>query len=153
MYLMWMRQRDDSTSQNLLKDGSLASCHHLFIYIYMYIHMCVCVLISNGLTHENCLPLHVTFGINVSCVWHYIHSSTNLTFELNCCTIAIDTSSLTVLTGKVSCLTTNKLHGLSPRANYTDRTTAAWRSDCQLLRIKGATWSAWRIPTDVFSVF
>jgi hypothetical protein len=40
-----------------------------------------------------------------------------------------------------------KLHALSPRANYTDRETAACRrSDCQLLRIKGATWSAWRIP-------
>jgi hypothetical protein len=39
--------------------------------------------------------------------------------------------------------TTDKLHGLSPRANYTDRATAACRrSDCQLLRIKGATWSA-----------
>jgi hypothetical protein len=38
---------------------------------------------------------------------------------------------------------TNKLHGLSPRANYTGRATAACRrSDCQLLRIKGATWSA-----------
>jgi hypothetical protein len=49
---------------------------------------------------------------------------------------------------------TNKLHGLSPQANYTDRATAACRrSDCQLLRIKGATWSAWRIPTAVFSVF
>jgi hypothetical protein len=36
-----------------------------------------------------------------------------------------------------------KLHGLSPRANYTDRVTAASRrSDCQLLRIEGATWSA-----------
>jgi hypothetical protein len=36
-----------------------------------------------------------------------------------------------------------KLHGLSPRANYTDRATAVSRpSDCQLLRIKGATWSA-----------
>jgi hypothetical protein len=49
---------------------------------------------------------------------------------------------------------TNKLHGLSPRASYTDRATAACRrSDCQLLRIEGATWSAWRIPTAVFSVF
>jgi hypothetical protein len=38
---------------------------------------------------------------------------------------------------------TNKLHGLSPRANYTDRATAACRrSYCQILRIKGATWSA-----------
>jgi hypothetical protein len=37
----------------------------------------------------------------------------------------------------------NKLHGLSPRANYTDRATAACRrSGCQLLRTKGATWSA-----------
>jgi hypothetical protein len=36
-----------------------------------------------------------------------------------------------------------KLHGLSPRANYTDRATAACRrSDCQLLRIEGAKWSA-----------
>jgi hypothetical protein len=42
----------------------------------------------------------------------------------------------------------NELHGLSPRANYTDRATAASRrSECQLLRIKCATWSAWRIPT------
>jgi hypothetical protein len=36
-----------------------------------------------------------------------------------------------------------KLHGLSPRENYTDRATAACgRSDCQLLWIEGATWSA-----------
>jgi hypothetical protein len=36
-----------------------------------------------------------------------------------------------------------KLHGLSPRANYTDRATAACRrSDCQLVRIEGATRSA-----------
>jgi hypothetical protein len=49
--------------------------------------------------------------------------------------------------------TKTKLHGLSPRANYTDRATVACRrSDCQLLRIEGATWSAWRIPTAVFSV-
>jgi hypothetical protein len=34
------------------------------------------------------------------------------------------------------------LHGLSPRAKYTDRATAACRrSDCQLLRIEGVTWS------------
>jgi hypothetical protein len=47
-----------------------------------------------------------------------------------------------------------KLHGLSLRAYYTDRATAACRrSDCQLVRIEGATWSAWRIPTAVFSVF
>jgi hypothetical protein len=33
-----------------------------------------------------------------------------------------------------------QLHGLSPRANYTDRaTTDCWRSDCQLLRIEGGT--------------
>jgi hypothetical protein len=47
-----------------------------------------------------------------------------------------------------------KLHGLSPPANYTDRATAACqRSDFQLLRIEGATWSAWRIPTAVLSIF
>jgi hypothetical protein len=38
---------------------------------------------------------------------------------------------------------TKKLHGLSLRANYTDRATAACRrSDCQLLRIEGGTWSS-----------
>jgi hypothetical protein len=47
-----------------------------------------------------------------------------------------------------------KLHGLSPRANYTDRATSACRrSDCQLVRIEGATSSAWRIPPAVFSRF
>jgi hypothetical protein len=47
-----------------------------------------------------------------------------------------------------------KLHGPSPRAHYTDRATAACRrSDCQLARIEGATWSAWRIPPAVFSRF
>jgi hypothetical protein len=48
----------------------------------------------------------------------------------------------------------SKLHGLTPRSNCADRATAACgRSDCQLLRIEGATWSAWWIPTAVFSVF
>jgi hypothetical protein len=47
-----------------------------------------------------------------------------------------------------------KLHGLSPPANYTDRATAACRRcDCQLVRIEGATWSAWRIPPAVFLGF
>jgi hypothetical protein len=47
-----------------------------------------------------------------------------------------------------------KLYDLSPRANYTVRATAACRrSDCQLLRIEGVTWSAWRIPTAVISIF
>jgi hypothetical protein len=45
--------------------------------------------------------------------------------------------------GTGTVIQTNKLHGLSPRANYTDRATAACqRSDYQLLRIEGATWSA-----------
>jgi hypothetical protein len=36
----------------------------------------------------------------------------------------------------------NKLNGLSPRVNYTDQATAAYRgASCQLLRIEGATWS------------
>jgi hypothetical protein len=47
-----------------------------------------------------------------------------------------------------------KLHGLSPQANYTDRATAACRrSDCQLVQIEGARWSAWRIPPAVFFRF
>jgi hypothetical protein len=47
-----------------------------------------------------------------------------------------------------------KLHGLSPRKNYTDRAIAACRlSDCQLVRMEGATWSAWLIPPAVFYRF
>jgi hypothetical protein len=46
--------------------------------------------------------------------------------------------------------TKTKLSGFGPRANYTDRATAAfWRSKCQLLRIEGVAWSAQRIPTVV----
>jgi hypothetical protein len=42
-----------------------------------------------------------------------------------------------------------KLRGLSPRMNYIDWATAACRrSYCQLLRVEGTTWSAWRIPYD-----
>jgi hypothetical protein len=45
------------------------------------------------------------------------------------------------------------LRGLSPRANYTDRATAACRrSYCQLLPIEGVVWSARRIPTAVLIV-
>jgi hypothetical protein len=47
-----------------------------------------------------------------------------------------------------------KFLGLRPLANYTDQATAACRrSYYQLLRIEGATWSAWWIPTTVFSIF
>jgi hypothetical protein len=36
-----------------------------------------------------------------------------------------------------------KLHGLSPLGNYIDRATAACRrSNCQLVRTEGTTWSA-----------
>jgi hypothetical protein len=45
------------------------------------------------------------------------------------------------------------IRGLSPRENHTDRAIAACRlSYCQLLRIEGAVWSVWRIPTALISV-
>jgi hypothetical protein len=48
----------------------------------------------------------------------------------------------------------NKLRGLSPLATYANWATVAYRrSKCQLLRIEGAMWSAWLIPTAVFSDF
>jgi hypothetical protein len=47
-----------------------------------------------------------------------------------------------------------KLHGLSPRANYTDREAAAcWQSCSQLLRIEGVVWSAQWILMAVFLDF
>jgi hypothetical protein len=48
----------------------------------------------------------------------------------------------------------HKLRGLSPRANYTDRATAAcWRSYCQLLRTEGATWSVCHVCPLSYLVF
>jgi hypothetical protein len=45
----------------------------------------------------------------------------------------------------------NKLRGLSPQANHTDRVTATCQpSYYQIMRIEDATWSEWRIPTAVF---
>jgi hypothetical protein len=47
------------------------------------------------------------------------------------------------ISSSAPCSQTPSIYGLSPRANYTDRATAACRrSDCQLVRIEGATWSA-----------
>jgi hypothetical protein len=47
-------------------------------------------------------------------------------------------------------ITKTKLRGFGPRANYTDRATAAcWRSYCQILRTEGVAWSAQWIPTVV----
>jgi hypothetical protein len=47
-----------------------------------------------------------------------------------------------------------KLRGLSLRANYTYRATALVGEVIAIfLRIEGATWSAWRILTAVFSIF
>jgi hypothetical protein len=55
--------------------------------------------------------------------------------------VAISTMRKSALTTVItSTIKKKKLHGLSPRANYTDRATAACRqSDCQLLWIEGAT--------------
>jgi hypothetical protein len=47
-----------------------------------------------------------------------------------------------------------KLHGLSPRANYTtERPPLVDEVSSNFLLIEGATWSSWRIHTAVFSVF
>jgi hypothetical protein len=51
-------------------------------------------------------------------------------------------------------LNKTKLRGSSPRANYTDRATAACRrSKCQLMGMEGVSWSARRISTAIFSDF
>jgi hypothetical protein len=46
-----------------------------------------------------------------------------------------------------------KLSGFSPRANYTERSQFVAEVSANFLQIEGATWSAWRIPTAVFSAF
>jgi hypothetical protein len=90
-------------------------------------------------------------GLNVITCIHecgYVHPSRfsiaavgTVTIDLLACrTPTLPTRSSSEDTGQKH---NKKLHGLSPRANYTDRATAACRrSDCQLLRIEGPTWSA-----------
>jgi hypothetical protein len=64
-------------------------------------------------------------------------------YEYNATNVQIKVSNEYCLIYDYSRKYIKKLHGLSPRANYNDRATAACRqSDCQLLRIEGATWSA-----------
>jgi hypothetical protein len=47
-----------------------------------------------------------------------------------------------------------KLRCLSRQANYTDRATAACRTnECQFLLIEGVAWSAQQNPMVIFSVF
>jgi hypothetical protein len=97
--------------------------------------------------------LNNTHAYNVLCYVH--HNYTDVLFE----TWTEPPSRVLWLQQKETCLILKdtekkKLHGLSPRANYTYRATAAYRwSDCQLVRIEGATWSAWRIPPAVFLGF
>jgi hypothetical protein len=45
-----------------------------------------------------------------------------------------------------------KLNSMVWVREWTIATAACRRSDCQLLRIESATWSAWRIPMAVFSI-
>jgi hypothetical protein len=106
---------------------------------------------------SKCIFFYVTKYVNCSQMtlalgnWLY-HNSTLRILHHNFFTAYFPVSSLR-LSMVPGAYISKKLHGLSPRANYTDRATAACRrSDCQLLRIKGATWSARRIPTAVFSV-
>jgi hypothetical protein len=103
-------------------------------------------------------------GVSLSAAWCWLHwarscSPGNAYRYVTPCSLVggtnvmISGQSVLQIIGNVAKKKT-KLHGLSSRANYTDRATAACRrSDCQLLRIEGATWSAWRTPMAVFSVF
>jgi hypothetical protein len=47
----------------------------------------------------------------------------------------------------------NKLRGLSPRVNYTDRPSLVGEVSANFLQIEGVVWSAQHIPMAVFSVF
>jgi hypothetical protein len=92
-----------------------------------------------------------------NCAYNYSrheHNTAHWRIEAQECSIQNCPHETITETGEGVLKNWTKLRGLSPRANYTHRATAACRrSDCQLLRIEFVTWSAWRIPTAVFSVF
>jgi hypothetical protein len=112
-------------------------CATVFCIYYVTISDCSCLCLLSSCCHAR--------------FWFMIYGFIALLFFSVRCVAALNVfigeaaskqqASATAKTFKTQ--TTNKLHGLSPRANYTDRATAACRrSDCQLLRIEGATWSA-----------
>jgi hypothetical protein len=116
-----------------------------------YIRTTLCYIPENGNFHNYFWNLQILHNMDNSFI-------VCLYFVLLCSHFhSLRTSPTLLNQGRVegeSCMVLKKkLHGLSPRANYTDRATAACRqSDCQLWRVESATWSGWRIPT-VFSVF
>jgi hypothetical protein len=111
----------------------------------------VCLCLSLGFNSFLCQTLVPETGTVESTMWTVPHNNSLLIQIYHSDRQRQKHYSILLLNKK---LAEKKLHGLSPRPNYTDRATAACRrSDCQLLRIEGATWSAWRISTAVFSIF
>jgi hypothetical protein len=79
-----------------------------------------------------------TFDVRFVLARHYAGS-----VNLEICNIGVPNYNILRTARRIYTCKKKNLHGLSPRANYTDRATAACRrSDCQLLRIEGAMWSA-----------
>jgi hypothetical protein len=144
----------------------LASCYCMFLvsgnFFFFFCKHCH-TLLSNILT---LFTEHLTCDLFISCSlqhfapvlrkwFHYILFGASNWWTGTVYIVRLPTWSQKYCTSHLKCIyTNNKLHGLSSRANYTDRATAvSRRSGCRLLRINGATWSAWRIPAAVFSGF
>jgi hypothetical protein len=118
------------STRNYILEHSRGTAHLLYIWncLQLFLHRILTVL-----------------GASVGVVTTMIHSQ-----EWSLYTGSTFLRLETTLQWAALCMNSSikkKLYGLSPRANYTDRATAACRrSDCQILRIEGATWSVWRIP-------
>jgi hypothetical protein len=129
---------------HLVKRLSRADLHHRSYVNYIgSLQVFLCTLFSKHLFRK--LHLVTAAGVKTLCPrWTIIHKCGTEMYHHD-----PDSERTNTSVGNKT-----KLHGLSPRANYTDRATAACRrSDCQLVRIEGATWSAWRMPPGVFSIF
>jgi hypothetical protein len=119
----------------------------IFIFVMSYLFFLHFSLLTPALgipVISLCLRVHYSFVFIYIFIFIFIMSHLFfLHFSLLTPALGIPVISLSLRVHPVALLTyTIKLHGLSPLANYTDRATAACRrSDCQLLRIKGATWS------------
>jgi hypothetical protein len=112
---------------------------YIYIYIYIYIHVVSFIYIYIYV----CLLTLEYFTLK-TVIWIQL---------IKVCNVSLNLLRDYVTLRKASDFTKKQTPWSESASELYRPSAACRRSDCQLLRIKSATWSAWRIPTAVLSVF